>query len=435
MRYSIGLPWRALAAVILTCCMFPAQAVPSFARQTGFDCFTCHVSWPELTPTGRLFKLNGYTLGPRLAFPVAGMVQLSYSQTRGAGTNFAQNFPQDREAVIQQVSLFYNGKLSDHVGIFSQLTYDGVEHHTSIDNVDLRYANHLDLAGHGLLYGFTLHNNPQVQDVYNTVSTWGFPFASSPAANAPAAAPLIESLGQQVAGIGAYAMWRNTVYGEVTAYRTSNHVFSPLRLGIERDTAAALDGYNPYWRLAVQREWDGGKHSAMVGTYGLIADVFPDNQLLTGPTDHFRDIGIDAQYQYITDRHRISGQLNYTRESVTWNPDAQTSNRTDRLHAFRAKATYYFEKKYGVNLASFRIHGTADNGLYNTGDAVTGSGNGSPDSAGTILEFNYLPRRDVRLMLQFTHYNKFNGATRDYDGFGRNARDNDTMYLLGWFMF
>jgi len=435
MRYSIGMPWRALAAVILTCCMLPAQAVPSFARQTGFDCFTCHVSWPELTPTGRLFKLNGYTLGPRLAFPVAGMVQLSYSQSRGAGTNFAQNFPKDREAVIQQVSLFYNGKLSDHVGIFSQLTYDGVEHHTSIDNVDLRYANHLDLSGHDLLYGFTLHNNPQVQDVYNTVSTWGFPFASSPAANAPAAAPLIESLGQQVAGMGAYAMWRNTVYGEVTAYRTSNHVFSPLRLGIERSTAAALDGYNPYWRMAVQHDWDGGKHSAMVGTYGLIADVFPDNQLLTGPTDHFRDIGIDAQYQYITDRHRISGQLNYTRESVTWNPDAQTSNRTDRLHAFRAKATYYFEKKYGVNLASFRIHGTADNGLYNTGDAVTGSGNGSPDSAGTILEFNYLPRRDIRFTLQFTHYSKFNGASHNYDGLGRNASANDTVYLLGWFMF
>ena len=435
MRYSIGVPWRAFAAMILAGCMLPAQAVPSFARQTGFDCFTCHVSWPELTPTGRLFKLNGYTLGPRLAFPVAGMVQLSYSQTRGAGTNFAQNFPQDRQAVIQQVSLFYNGKLSDHVGIFSQLTYDGVEHHTSIDNVDLRYANHVGIAGHDLLYGFTLHNNPQVQDVYNTVSTWGFPFSSSPAANAPAAAPLIESLGQQVAGRGADARWRNTVYGEVTAYRTSNHLVSPLRLGIERDTAAALDGYNPYWRLAVQHDWDGGKHSAMVGTYGLIADVFPDNKLLTGPTDHFRDIGIDAQYQYITDRHRISGQINYTRETVTWNPDAQTSNHTDRLHAFRAKATYYFEKKYGVNLASFRIHGTADNGLYNTGDAVTGSGNGSPDSAGTILEFNYLPRRDIRLTLQFTHYSKFNGASRNYDGLGRNASANDTVYLLGWFMF
>ena len=66
---------------------------------------------------------------------------------------------------------------------------------------------------------------------------------------------------------------------------------------------------------------------------------------------------------------------------------------------------------------------------------MTGSGNGSPDSAGTILEFNYLPRRDIRFTLQFTHYSKFNGASRNYDGLGRNASANDTVYLLGWFMF
>jgi hypothetical protein len=435
MRLFAGLPLRIIVTVLLACCVLPARAVPSFARQTGFDCFTCHVSWPELTPTGRLFKLNGYTLGPRLAFPVAGMLQISHSASHGGGVDFKQQFPEDRETVLQQASLFFNGKLAEHVGIFSQLTYDGVEHHTSIDNVDLRYANRIDVGGHGLVYGFTLHNNPQVQDVYNTVSTWGFPFATSPAANVPAAAPLIENLGQQVAGLGAYAFWHDTVYAEATAYRTGNHWFSPLRLGVERDTAAALDGYNPYWRVALQHDWDGGKYSAMVGTYGLVADVFPDNRLSTGPTDRFRDVGVDAQYQYITDRHRVSAQLNYTRERVTWNPDAPTSNRTDELHAFRAKATYYFDKTYGINLARFRVDGTADPGLYATGDAVTGSGNGSPDSDGYIVELNYLPRRDIRLTLQFTRYGKFNGAKRNYDGFGRNSADNDTVYLLGWFMF
>jgi hypothetical protein len=173
----------------------------------------------------------------------------------------------------------------------------------------------------------------------------------------------------------------------------------------------------------------------MVGTYGLLVDRFPDNKYLAGPTDRFHDIGFDAQYQYITDRHRISGQLNYTREWQTWNPDAQTSNRNDTLDSFRAKATYYYDKKYGVNLAGFNTHGTADSGLYNTGEAVTGSGNGSPNSSGYIMEFNYLPRRDIRLMVQFTHYNKFNGANTNYDGFGRKASDNDTIYLLGWFMF
>jgi hypothetical protein len=435
MRLFARPPWRAIAAILLACCMLPARAVPSFARQTGLDCFTCHVSWPELTPTGRQFKLNGYTLGPRLAFPVAGMLQLSHSATHTGGVDFKQNFPEDRETVLQQASLFFNGKLSEHVGIFSQLTYDGLEHHTSIDNVDLRYANHADVAGHGLLYGFTLHNNPQVQDVYNTVSAWGFPFASSPAANMPAAAPLIENLGQQVAGMGAYALWRNTVYAELTTYRTSNHLFSPLRLGVERDTAASLDGYNPYWRVALQHDWDRGTYSAMIGTFGLVADVFPDNKLLTGPTDRFRDVGVDAQYQYITDRHRITAQVNYVRERVTWNPGAPTSNRTDELHALRAKATYYFDRWFGINVARFRVDGTADPGLYATGDAVTGSSTGSPDSDGYILELNYLPRRDIRLTLQFTRYGKFNGAKRDYDGFGRNASDNDTVYLLGWFMF
>ncbi|MEJ2687039.1 MAG: cytochrome C, partial [Gammaproteobacteria bacterium] len=39
-----------------------ANAVPSFARQTGLACMACHTVFPELTPFGRTFKLNGYTL-------------------------------------------------------------------------------------------------------------------------------------------------------------------------------------------------------------------------------------------------------------------------------------------------------------------------------------------------------------------------------------
>ena len=41
----------------------PADALPSFARQTGQPCGTCHTDYPGLTPYGRLFKLNGYTTG------------------------------------------------------------------------------------------------------------------------------------------------------------------------------------------------------------------------------------------------------------------------------------------------------------------------------------------------------------------------------------
>jgi hypothetical protein len=43
----------------------PAKAVPPFARQTGLACEACHTVPPELTPFGRRFKLNGYTLTTR----------------------------------------------------------------------------------------------------------------------------------------------------------------------------------------------------------------------------------------------------------------------------------------------------------------------------------------------------------------------------------
>ena len=40
-----------------------ARALPSFARQTGQPCGTCHTDFPGLTPYGRRFKLMGYTVG------------------------------------------------------------------------------------------------------------------------------------------------------------------------------------------------------------------------------------------------------------------------------------------------------------------------------------------------------------------------------------
>ena len=39
-----------------------AEAVPSFARQTGLSCNVCHSDPPELTAFGRNFKLKGYVL-------------------------------------------------------------------------------------------------------------------------------------------------------------------------------------------------------------------------------------------------------------------------------------------------------------------------------------------------------------------------------------
>ena len=436
----------------------PAHAVPSFARQTGFECVSCHLSWPELTAVGREFKLGGYTLmkeekadsgerpwfsftaeGPAPKIPVAAMLQVSLTSTHSTSGADPSDFPRNNAGALQQASLFYAGRIIEHLGAFVQWTYDGIAHHSSVDNIDLRLAGHHTAGDFDVAYGLTVNNNPTVSDIYNSTPAWGFPFASSSVAVPPNAATLIDGgLGQQVVGLGAYAMWNRTLYTEIAAYRTADGAFSIFRAGTDTTTDAVLDGAAPYWRVALQRVSEGGTHSVMVGTYGIDAKKFPDSLDPTGPTDRFLDVALDAQYQYITDLHRFSAQATWIREKQTLDASfasGAASNASDTLKTFRGKLTYYYDRQYGATAAYFRTTGTADDALYNSGEPVTGSATGSPNTSGYVFELDWLPKRDIRLAAQYTAYDKFNGARSDYDGFGRSARDNNTLYLIAWLMF
>src|SRR5215468_4367916 len=55
--------WVVLAGLLTISFAQPTKALPSFARQTGQPCGTCHTDFPALTPFGRRFKLLGYTVG------------------------------------------------------------------------------------------------------------------------------------------------------------------------------------------------------------------------------------------------------------------------------------------------------------------------------------------------------------------------------------
>jgi hypothetical protein len=455
--HAMRLVASAAIVVALLLASTTAHAVPSFARQTGFECVKCHFSWPELTSVGRQFKLGGYTLmqevkeerpwlpwvsmqddAPPPKLPLAAMVQGSVTNTNSTTGADASDFPRNNGVVLQQASLFFAGRIAENFGAFAQWTYDGVAHHSAIDNTDLRYANHFESEGKNITYGVTVNNNPTLSDIYNTTPAWGFPFASSSVAVTPNAAPLIGALGQQVVGFGGYAMWNNTVYTEVAAYRTADDAFSVFRAGTDKATDAVLDGYAPYWRLALQHTWAEGTHSAMIGTYGINVRKFPNSLDPTGPTDRFQDFGFDAQYQYVTDPHRFSAQLNWIREKQDYDATFSAggaSNPSDRLRTFRGKVTYYYDNKYGATLAYFSTNGNTDDSLYNTGAPVTGSTLGSPKTSGYIAEIDWLPRRDVRLLLQYTAYRNFNGSRTNYDGFGRNAKDNNTLFFMGWLMF
>ena len=80
------------------------------------------------------------------------------------------------------------------------------------------------------------------------------------------------------------------------------------------------------------------------------------------------------------------------------------------------------------------VSGTADTLLYPAG-AVSGSLTGSPDSHGLIAEADVMPWQNFRLQFQYVAYGKFNGGSTNYDGAGRRAADNNTLYILAWLLY
>src|SRR5665213_3930367 len=117
MIFAVGLGLALLMVAGAALLVMPprALALPSYARQTGQQCAACHNGFPELTPYGRLFKLNGYVFGggqsdlPPLAMMVIGdYTHTETGQTGGAATHHG---PNNNFAVPDTASLFYGGKV------------------------------------------------------------------------------------------------------------------------------------------------------------------------------------------------------------------------------------------------------------------------------------------------------------------------------------
>ena len=68
-------------------------------------------------------------------------------------------------------------------------------------------------------------------------------------------------------------------------------------------------------------------------------------------------------------------------------------------------------------------------------DPVDGSRTGSPDSRGFTIEGDFVFHNRHKLALQYVAYDEFNGSHTNYDGSGRDASDNNTLYLLVRLMF
>jgi hypothetical protein len=466
---STRLAW--IFAVALLCGLAPtSHAVPSFARQTGMACAACHTVFPELTPFGREFKLNGYvldnikqitgidtssraTLSLNQIPPISLMLQVSYTHTGAALPDSAISgaLAKDGDFLFpQQASFFYAGKIADGLGAFIQLTYDGVGDSFGFDNTDVRYAHHFSFGGvnandHELILGVSLNNNPTVQDVWNTTAAWGFPYSGTSVAPTPITSAKLDSgaggFGQSVGGIGVYAWFDNHYYAEITDY------ISAIRGGahpLDSTQSNVITGNAPYWRVAYEQRWD--RNSLEIGAYGLNSTVYPGNtnginEPLSGPTNKYKDVAGDFQYQYIGEDHLFTFLGSYIHESQTLNASSFygfSANNSNTLKTTKLAAEYYYQRRIGGSVGYFNTTGSTDPVLY-APSPVGGSANGSPNSNGYILEVNYLPWLNTKLQAQYVGYQKFNGQNGNnpggYDGSGRTASNNNTLYLLVWLNF
>lgn len=452
MKLLRGFPYFIVAGtviLILGMCR-DTRAVPSYSRQTGLPCATCHLAPPELTPFGRKFKLDGYVFRtkPEVSedknkkdhdsslhlletFPLSVVFDTSFTSTSSpqpATQNGNFQFPQD-------ISLFLAGAWASHVGSFAQVTYTAQGNHFSWDNTDVRYANSHDLFGKPFTYGTTLNNNPSVEDLWNSTPAWGFPFTASNVSPLPVAKALINgALAQDVAGFGGYGMWNEHLYFGGTIYR-SQHLG-----GAEPNPGTGfgvnIRGLAPYWRVAWQTST---KNSSLeFGAYGM--HVKSSANAITGPTNGYTDWAVDFQYDKTIPRFRndvLSFRGTYIRENSSLGAafaGGGASVNGHHLNTVQANVEYHYGTKLSGTVGLFGVTGTPDRLLYGQAP-VSGSATGDPRSNGYVLNLSWWPEQNVDLAVQYTGFLRFNGAATNYDGAGRNAGANNAVFLLARFVF
>lgn len=441
--------WRSALAIIVffatLCTSVPGLALPSYSRQTGDPCTSCHVGsfGPPLTPHGRAFKLGGRSDG-RTVVPLSATALISLTHTaKDLAEPISSHDNRNNNVALQEVGGFVAGRIAPRFGVYISVEYSEIARDTKLDRLDVRYALPLETGGKDLIWGFDLNNSPGLQDPFNTLPTQSLPHKSSELVPKRLDAPVLaRRLDGQVAGLSTYIWFDDSLYAEIGGYRSlGNDLLDAI--GVQ-DEAGRIDGIAPYLRLAYQKDW--GKHVASIGLTHFRADIHPERR--PGPTNKNSDWAIDGMFQYLGNRKNIlSVGLLYLHERQRRDFDITEGSALRRKHKLdwvRASATWYHKNTYGLTGALFRTWGRRDPILY-APEQDHGSRTGRPDTSGYTVQADWTPfgkeeswgspYANLRLGLQYTGYFKFNGAESNYDGFGRDASDNNTLFAFAMVAF
>ncbi len=407
-----------------------AWAVPAFARQTSVPCGACHAPPPSLTTFGRRFKQNGYTFatanpkGSQLsAFVLSTQTWIQDSSPRPVPVSPSSGSSSRLEAV----SVSAGGPITESLGGFATINYDGVTNRAAFGNLELRKVHNTYVNNHNVLFGLTLNNNPGFQDPWNSSALRFWPYIRSRFEPQVPMLAVDGALAGRVLGLSGSAFIDDRLLLEIGAYRGLGDGLQ-RSLGVDRTGAAELNNTALYAR--VMREVPVRFGSFSIGASLLDAELTTPGRLVS---DEIRDIGIDAMFQRNRGPHDYTLLASYVNETIDTSASLNAglaTRREQNLDRFQASANYLYRKEWGVGLGYTQLSGSRDP-LY------FGTAAGRPDYGALRFDalWNVLARRPLkfnpllstRLGLQIVHFDKYAGATRNVDGAGRRASDNNTI--------
>ena len=390
------LMWSVVLAVLMFASVWvvpePAEAVPSFARQTGKSCSGCHTVWPRLNATGREFKLTAYTdvaedypridkdnmdllrYGP-LSISI---ISLPYSKTDRSDVNGERS----ETLIPDEVALFYAGRITPNIGAFiepilaPEFEFEFAKLATARrwgENIVGVAAGKMDVGG---------------ADPYNTIR-----FTSYHTINQPA----IFSEPDALSGSRDLFSWVGTTNQGIVLYGKLFQ-FLYVAAGGFRGHASS-DPADTFGRLVVELPI-GGEASVSFGGFFYGGKEIYDH---SDPADPLNALGIyqseltrsgaDLQFQMESGPHIIDAVGVYMAgkdEDLDNTPGMQV-----KYDGFYAEASYFFERQYGVTVGYDKVESKEDTSM---------------DKKGPTFNVAYFPWLNTKIALEYSTWDRANSV-------------------------
>lgn len=443
-----------------------ASAVPSFARQTGLACDTCHTVFPHLTPFGRDFKLHGYTYDyselikavreitkqeakeergiPNLVVNKIPMVSVRivsmFNEQVGGGnvpsgkTTAGQGFVSTPEGysdesivqVVKASNIFIAGEVAPVIGTFLEFTgpNDTGSETFGVGFLDLALvAPPMTIHGHDFTFGVRATDSVAADEPANTVGNFGLTTTlMGMSTHATLFDPYQASI---IIGGEAYAMLGGFSHGGIyaalgifhptssqtdTSYVTGNLTGEPSTFTDGNLTGAK--SVDEYFRLSFWLPSYKNIYSE-IGGFGYHGNenmgASPDDTL-TNPNygDNYYNFGIDTQTQWIADKHLVElfAVYQFQHDSQFFDQDLFTGSfgngESVTRQGFGIEADYYYRRTYGAYIRYFYEHSSQVQDL---------------NVSATVLGLSWYPYQNVNFRVETSLFNRYNRGSAQYGEF------------------